>query len=103
MNPHHQASMQAEELLLLFLELFFTSWWCFFASSYKVDEKASSYKSDERASSCNSNERACSSKQLAECIQREKEGRCARAKYLPVENEEATVVLLCSRSLDGEQ
>jgi hypothetical protein len=29
MNPHHQASMQAEELLLLFLELFFTSWWCF--------------------------------------------------------------------------
>jgi hypothetical protein len=25
------------------------------------------------------------------------------AKHLPVENEEATVVLLCSRSLDGEQ
>jgi hypothetical protein len=67
--------MQAEELLLLFLELFFTSWWCFFASSYKVDERASSYKSDARASSCKSNERACSSKQLAECIQRKKEGR----------------------------
>jgi hypothetical protein len=47
----------------------------FFASSYKVDERASSYKSDDRASSCKSNERACSSKQLAECIQREKEGR----------------------------
>jgi hypothetical protein len=75
MNPHHQASMQAEELLLLFLELFFTPWWCFFASSYKVDKRDSSNKSDERASSRKSNERACSSKQLVECIQREKEGR----------------------------